>query len=135
MTKRTHDWQIRFEAFIAARRAQPFAWGLNDCAIFAADCVQAITGSDPAPAGLRLHKTEKQALRALQRHGGLSGIATAALGQPAPVSQAKTGDVVLVKVGKRDALAVVNGGTALGPTASGLVSVGLDTATLCWRVA
>jgi hypothetical protein len=132
---RTPDWPLRFEAFIAERRAQSFAWGANDCAIFAADCVQAITGTDPAPAWLRLHKTQKQALRALQRHGGLHSIATAALGQPVAASQAGVGDVVLVKVGKRDALAICNGATALGPADHGLVAVAMASATACWRVA
>lgn len=134
-TTRHHDWQLRYEAFIAQRRAAPFAWGVNDCATFAADCVLALTGQDPAPPALRLHKTQKQALRALERHGGLSGIATAALGQPVAASQAGVGDVVLVKVGKRDALAVCNGQTAFGPSARGLVAVGMGCATLAWRVA
>ena len=128
------DWQVRFEAFIKARRALPFAWGSNDCAIFAADCVQAITGQDPAPAGLRSHATEKQAARSLERHGGLVGIATAALGEPVPISQACVGDVVLCKSGKRDMLAICNGSTALAPSAQGLVSVGMDDASMCWRV-
>lgn len=134
MKTRHQDWQIRFEAFIAQRRDIPFVWGANDCALFAADCVCAITGEDPAPLGLRAHRTKKQALRALERHGGLHSIATAALGQPVPVSQANVGDVVLVKVGKRDALAICNGQTAFGPSARGLVTVGMDSATLCWRV-
>ena len=132
---RLQDWQIRYERFIAERRAAPFAWGQNDCAIFASDCVLALTGVDPAPPALRLHKTEKQALRALQRHGGLSSIATAALGQPFPASQAGVGDVVLITVGKRESLAICNGQTALGPSARGLLAVGMDAASLCWRVA
>ena len=133
--KRTQDWQIRFEAFIAERRARPFAWGSNDCAIFAADAVMAITGCDPAPAGLRAHRTEKQALRALQRHGGLIGIATAALGQPTPASQAAAVDVVLSKSGKRDMLSICNGSTVFAPSAAGLVSLALDRDSVCWRVA
>lgn len=132
---RLHDWQIRFEAFIASRQSVPFVWGANDCALFAADAVCAITGQDPAPPGLRAHRTEKQALRALERHGGLHSIATAALGQPVAASQASVGDIVLVKVGKRDALAVCNGQTAFGPSAHGLVAVGMETASLAWRVA
>lgn len=129
---RLNDWQLRFEAFIASRLGAPFAWGSNDCAVFAADCVQAITGQDPAPAGLRAHSTEKQALRALKRHGGVAGIATAVLGQPVPVSQANVGDVVLCKAGRRDMLAICNGSTAFAPSARGLVSVPLGD--LCWRV-
>jgi hypothetical protein len=130
-----HDWQIRLEAFVRERRAMPFAWGTNDCSIFASDCVLAITGTDPAPPELRIHRTAKQACRALAKHGGLAAIATAAMGQPVPAAFAQVGDMVLVKVGKREALAICNGCTAMGPSAQGLTSVGIDTATLAWRAA
>lgn len=133
--KKLHDWQIRFEAFLCERMGTPFSWGQNDCATFAADCVMAITGIDPAPKGLRKHTTALQASRQLARHGGLSGIATTALGEPVPVSQAQVGDVVLVSMAGREALAICNGSTAFGPSAAGLVSVGMDTALMCWRVA
>ena len=132
---RRQDWPLHLERFIAQRFAMPFAWGTNDCAIFAADCVQALTGQDPAPASLRRHATAKQAYRAIARHGGLAAIATSSLGEPVPVRMACVGDVVLVQAGKRDALAICNGTTAMMPSARGLVSVGLATATCAWRVA
>ena len=62
-------------------------------------------------------------------------VATAAFGQPVPVLTAQVGDVLLVKMGRRDALAICNGQTAYGPGANGLVSVGVETASMCWRVA
>lgn len=129
---KNQTWQLDFERFIAQRQAAPFVWGLNDCCVFAADCVQAITGKDPAPAGLRSHRTEKQALRALKRHGGVAGIATAAMGQPVPSSQASVGDVVLCQSGKRDMLGICNGSTALAPGPTGLVTVPMGD--MCWRV-
>lgn len=125
------DWSIRFDALIRARLTMPFEWGANDCCTFAADCVQAMTGSDCA-ASLRGHSTAKQSYRALKTHGGVIGIATAALGQPMPAAFAQVGDVVLSKAGKRDMLAICNGTTALAPSASGLVSVALGD--LCWRI-
>lgn len=133
MMTKLHDWQLRLEALIGQRQTAPFAWGLHDCCTFAADCVEAITGQDPAPAGLRLHRTEKQALRALKRHGGVVGIATSAMGQPVSSSQARVGDVVLCQAGKRDMLGVCNGTTALAPGPTGLVTVPIGE--LCWRVA
>lgn len=132
--KKLHDWQIRFETILRERARVSFAWGANDCATFAADVVMALTGQDPAPPGLRRHTTAKQAARALKRHGGLMGIATMALGQPVPVSQAQIGDVLLVSMGKREALAICNGMVACGPAASGLVSVGMGAALYCWRL-
>ena len=131
---RHQDWPLRFEAFCAARRAIPFVWGANDCSTFAADCVCALTGTDPAPPSLRLHKTAKQALRAIKRHGGLCSIATAALGQPVPSSRANIGDVVLTKIGGREALAVCNGATALGPGPQGLQAVPMQFNQLAWRI-
>jgi hypothetical protein len=125
------DWQLRMERLIAQRQSAPFAWGVNDCCTFAADCVTEITGTDPAP--VRTHRTEKQALRALKRHGGVIGIATAAMGQPVPSSQAHVGDVVLCQAAGHDMLGICNGTTALAPSAHGLVAVAMGE--LCWRIA
>lgn len=134
---RLPDWQPRLEAFLAQRRTQPFAWGLNDCCTFAADCVQAITGQDPAPPGLRAHRTAKQAYRAIKRHGGVAAIARAAMGAPVPAALACVGDVVMVAAGAggREALAVCNGSTVMLPTSRGLASMALADAFCAWRVA
>ena len=130
-----HDWQVRFEAFIASRNAKPFTWGTNDCAIFAAECVHALTGCDVALPALRKHKTELQAARLLRRHGGVAGITTAALGQPVPANTAQVGDVVLTQSGGRDMLAICNGDTCVAPGAVGLVFIPMATASVCWRLA
>jgi hypothetical protein len=134
MTMRLHDWQLQLERFTRERSAIPFAWGTNDCAIFASDAVMAMTGVDPAPADLRLHRTAKEACRAIQSHGGLAAIATGVLGAPVPVAFAGVGDVVLVKAGKRDALAICNGSVALMPSPIGLVAVSLEGAAHAWKV-
>lgn len=129
-----NDWQVRYAAFIAQRQPMPFAWGSNDCAIFAADCVLALTGVDVALPELRQHSTDLQAARALKDHGGLVGIATAALGAPVTAAYAQIGDVVLSKAGIRDMLAICNGGTAVAPGPAGLVHLPLDLYAMCWRI-
>lgn len=131
---RAHDWQTRFSAFLAQRQSMPFAWGGNDCCTCAADLVLALTGVDAA-ADLRGYSTAKEAYRALQKIGGVEALATAALGQPRRAVFAQIGDIVMVKIGKRDALAICNGSTALAPSAAGLVTVGFEHDALCWRVA
>jgi hypothetical protein len=127
------DWPTRFDAFVRARWAVPFAWGSNDCALFAADAVQALTG-EVVCAELRGHRNAKQALRRLSVHGGLHGLATLALGPSIAPVFARVGDVVLVPSGKREALAVCNGGTALQPSPRGLLSVSMRNARAAWRV-
>lgn len=129
---RYHNWPIYFEAFVASRRHMPFEWGVNDCALFAVDCVLALTGIDYALPMLRQHTNAKEAYRSVRQSGGLAAIATAALGEPLPVRCAQVGDVVLTKAGKRDMLAICNGRLALAPGANGLESVPLGS--LCWRV-
>lgn len=130
---RLPDWQLRLEAFIAQRLGAPFAWGRNDCALFAADAVLALTGRDPA-ANLRGHRTARQAYRVLQRHGGLAGLASARLGPSMAASLAGVGDVVLVQMGKHPALGVCNGALVLGPSAQGMATAPMSSALMAWRV-
>jgi hypothetical protein len=130
---RLPDWQLRYAALVAARMATPFDYGSNDCALFAADAVQAMTGIDPAP-HLRAHTNAREAIKTIKRYGGIANLATACLGPAVPVQTARVGDVVLVAVGKRLALGICNGTTAFGPGARGLAHAAMADALLCWRV-
>jgi hypothetical protein len=134
---RLADWPLRLEAFVVARQAQPFAWGGQDCALFAADAVQALTGVDVAPPALRCHRHARAALRSLRAHGGLQAIAQAALGTPIPPVLAGVGDVLLTRPSSQShhpMLAVCNGASALAPGPFGLVSLGLAQVSHAWRV-
>ena len=46
MILRKPRWETLLHEFLEQRKAAPFAWGQNDCALFAADAVHAITGQD-----------------------------------------------------------------------------------------
>lgn len=43
---RVHDWHQHLNKLINERRYAPFVWGTHDCALWAADCVNIITGED-----------------------------------------------------------------------------------------
>lgn len=88
------DWLAALTEFIEARRATPHAWGTNDCCVFVADAVQAMTGVDPA-AEYRGYSTEKQALAILKKAGGMEALFTAHFGNPVGILQARRGDIVL----------------------------------------
>lgn len=131
---RLPDWQIRLEAFMRVRRTMPFKWGVHDCATFAADGIEAMTGVRYVP-GLRGHQTAREAIAAMRAAGGLKGIATQALGEPVAPLMATIGDVVLVPMGKREALGLCNGSTVIGAAlAGGLANAPLDIAIAAWRV-
>lgn len=133
-TPRLPDWQTRLAALCEARQATPFAWGVHDCCLWAADAVQAVTGRDLAAPWRGTYADEKAAARLLHRLGGVGAIASAALGAPVPVSRAAVGDVVLVHQDGRKALAVCNGSVALATGPAGLVLLGIDWALAAWKV-
>ena len=129
---RLHSWQTTYAEFMASRLSMPFAWGSNDCAHFAGACVRAITGVDVIADTFRGYTTELQAARLIKDHGGVVGIATAALGEPVSTLFANVGDVVLCSADGRDMLAICNGSTAMAPGPLGLVAVAMGDK--CWRV-
>lgn len=126
------DWPMLLDSIVTARLRAPFAWGVNDCALFAADCVLAMTGVDLAKDLRGLNAL--QASRYVRSCGGMSGVASKALGPACRVRDAVQGDVLLVPAGKRKALAVHSGNGALLPGANGLMMVPLSVAVLAWRI-
>lgn len=130
--RRLPDWQLRLEAFGRERLQMPFAWGSNDCAIFAADWIEHATG-ERLMEHMRWHTNAREALRTL-RESDLRSIATAALGEPISPLMARVGDVVVIRTGKREALAVCNGGTAIAPGPEGMVAIPMSEALAAWRV-
>ena len=115
------------------RMARPFRWGVHDCCLWAADCVQAQTGTDPA-AGLRgAYADAVGALRLLRNLGGLRVVASRA-GEPIAPMAAAEGDVGLIPAGKRACLAVCFGEAWMLAGTHGLVPQPLDRAVAAWRV-
>ena len=133
MMQRFDDWTDRLAAFLESRRAVPFAWGRNDCALFAADAVAAMTGQDPA-AALRGYSTAAEAARRMQAVGGLAALADAALGAQIDPKLAFRGDIVMLALRDRECLGVVDGARIASPGEAGLLFLPRSAATLAWRV-
>lgn len=124
MMERYDDWPERLAAFIEARRKRAFSWGQQDCALFAADGIQEMTGVDLA-ADLRGYKSASGAAKRIKAAGGMRGLA-AALPEKHP-GLAQRGDVVLVDVDGRETFGIVVGnGTWCGPGSEGLVFRPMD---------
>lgn len=68
---RRADWEQRLDEAITARRFAPFAWGVFDCAMFAADCILAMTGEDVASPHFRgRYDSEVSAARRMNEFAG-----------------------------------------------------------------
>lgn len=134
---RLPDWPTRLLALIEKRRSTPFQWGLHDCALFAADCILAQTGHDPAAAFRDRYTTERGALRVLRREGFRTLVAavTDRLGAPVPPAFAQRGGVVRYRTqAGGTALAVCLGAFALAPGAQGLDVVPTDRWVEAWNL-
>lgn len=71
-----------------------FDWGRLDCCLFAAEVVDAMTGSQFVNALQRRYADKRSAARFLKDEGGLESAVTAYLGEPAS-GRATRGDVVM----------------------------------------
>ena len=141
-SRRFQDWPRRLSDFIETRREQGFAWGANDCCLFACDAIFAQTGIDPAAPVFRgKYDNALAAHRLLAEHGGVERIAertTEAHGFPElpTVNLAQRGDLVLVDAPTGGAaLGVCLGALAAfpGPLELSLIPTGL--CRRAWRVA
>ena len=130
---RLQNWQELFEDFCKERRTMPFAWGVNDCALFAADCVLAIAGVDHG-GKFRGYKTARQAHRLIAMSGGLTKIVTVALGEPLRSAYATVGDVVLVEMNGTDSLGISNGSVCFGPGLLGMVVLNNSAVKQIWKI-
>jgi len=130
---RLKDWPSRFAALVAEPR--PFAWGENDCCLWAADAVLALTGEDRASAYRGVYSDARGALRVLESLGGLEGAAALAGPEIAPAF-ATVGDVGLIDAGAEDgslSLGVCGGDIWLCVGESGLLRFPYAAAKRTWR--
>lgn len=132
---RLQDWPERLAELVEARRTMAFAWGGNDCCLFAADAVLAMTGADPA-AAFRGYASEDEAARLIR--DGLEEVVAAALAEfgagachPAFVQR---GDLALVLMGNQPTVTVVLGATVAGPGPDGLVFLPAGAVLRAWSI-
>jgi hypothetical protein len=128
------DWPTRLEQYLQACARLSFAWGLHDCARFAAGAVQAITGTAvPLPAW----HDHRSALRAVRRLGGLDVAVSEVLPRLPSPAMAQRGDLLLVPAalpGEGPALAICLGHAWAAPAAVGLNYGDPACAIAAWRV-
>lgn len=137
---RRPGWRSRLAETIEARRRLPHAWGRNDCALFAADCIAAMTGTDPAASMRGRYRSASGAARMLKEggHADLRALAASLLEEIAP-AHARAGDVAAFRVGPPEdrpswALGVVTGERVTVLRPDGLGTLPLTDAAVAFRV-
>ena len=130
---RPNNWQSRLQQCIKERWRTPFTWGQQDCAMFAADCVRAVTGVDPAARYRGTYSDALGAMRVLHATDGLAGLAQATLGEEIDPRMAALGDIGLSANQGSACLAVCGGNVWYGPGAGGLERLPFDSIKRAWR--
>lgn len=109
--KRYRDWEQRLHAICQERKRAPFVWGEHDCALFVADCVQAITGQDLAAECRSRYSSKEEAATLLTElcGGNLETyMEQRGLQEWATVRLAQRGDIVLSRQTTGPCLGIVS---------------------------
>jgi hypothetical protein len=143
--RRTDHWATReFYKFLLARANEPFAWGTNDCSLFAADAIQSFTGVDLAVDFRGKYHDETSAMAVCKSVTGTASIEAAAtycankfalVEWPAPLL-AKRGDLVLVNDAGSLISAVVHlsGRHAVTVGPNGLKKIPITSVAKAWAI-
>lgn len=135
---RREDWPERLNALIESRTFVPFGWGTQDCVTLAADCIEAMTGTDPLMSLRGRWSSQEEAAAVLAELGGLVHAVRDQFGQAVPPTMARRGDLVIVEVagesGPVRALGICLGTFAAAPGPAGLQWPSMADALAAWRV-
>lgn len=109
---RLPQWEFKLVRWCEQIQRQPFEWGKNDCALMAASCAEAITGTHPEPDLIGSYYSPFGAYRVLHERDGLSGICDRHYERIHP-DFAQRGDILLLKFERKESLGICLGSTVL----------------------
>jgi hypothetical protein len=140
-----HNWREQhFHNFILENAHKPFVWGENDCCLFPANAIQAISGVDLADDFRGRYRDEASAFALIKSLTGGSSVADAAaycahkhgLVEHEFPLMAKRGDLVVVKNG--DALICglvhLNGRHVITVSTNGHVRLPVSNVVRAWSI-
>lgn len=95
---KTEGWQDRFFAYIEESRTRPFAWGVFDCCLFAADVADTVSGSTFRAQLASKYSDETTALAYIASFGTLEAAVSSWLGDSKAPNFAGPGDIVIANL-------------------------------------
>lgn len=128
---RASIWEQSLSDYISSKREDPFVYGKNDCCMFVAGAVEAMTGIDPMSEFRGQYKSLATSVRALKEIGAGDLEKTIDGKFPViPVSSAKRGDIAFYE----NALGIVMDGYAWFVSDDGLERIPRSEWIKCWGV-
>ena len=132
-------WEVRLSEYFDKMRNVPFKRGEHDCALFAGNCADVMTGLDFTSDFRKPYKTREQAYEFLKTLGyeGLAAIPNRLIGPPLPSpAYAQRGDGVLIEFGGEESLGIVDmsGKKAVTVGKDGFVFYDMKYWVKAWRI-
>ena len=124
-------WEAALSDYIATKRHEPFEYGVNDCCLFAAGAVEAVTGDDPMSEFRGNYDSLKTSIKAIKDIG--AGTLEATMDGKFPevaIGHAQRGDLAFFN----DSVGVVMGGFAYFVSDDGLERINRSLWNKCWGV-
>lgn len=131
IAERISTWEAALSEYIDSKRDAPFEYGVNDCCMFAAGAVLAMTGEDPMSEFRGKYRSLAGAVRALKEIGQGDLEATIDAKFPVvPVGVAQRGDLAYFD----NSIGVIMGGWAWFVSDDGLERVPRSMWDKAWSV-
>jgi len=128
---RISAWEEALADYIAIKRHEPFEYGVNDCCLFAAGAVEAITGEDPMPEFRGKYDSLKTSLQVIKEIGaGTLETTMDTKFLEIEIGHAQRGDLAFFD----DSVGVVMGSFAYFVSDDGLERVNRSLWDKCWGV-
>lgn len=117
------DWPERLNRIVEGNLNRPFEWGNWDCCLFAAECVEAMTGDDPMGEFRGRYSSAEGARALLRAHPSKSlfNLMRRKFGNPS--NFARRGDIVYTITEDGPSLGVCVGACAVFLSEEGIVSL------------
>lgn len=131
---RRRDWVSRLFAVVDGAHGRPFEWGQHDCCLFAARCIDAMTGSDWEGDLAACYHDEDSAKAYIVAEGGIRASVSRRFGEPVQPLLARRGDLVLVDTPMGNAVSVCIGPTLVAAGPSGFTALPLSAGLCSWRI-
>lgn len=130
---RSPTWQTDFWSFIELSRSRTFKWGEFDCALFAKQCVEVVTGRK---IDLDFEWQDEATAKAqIFERGGLKELVFSQLGDSTNIANCSIGDIILADLPEvGETLCVHDGVQILAPSVIGLRRIPWQLAVCGWRV-
>ena len=128
------DWLPRLREVVKFHQAEPFAYGTNDCVLFAARCVDAMTDSNWLRYVRERCSDEATSKAYIESEGSIEAGVTRRFGEPKGPLTARRGDLCLIETPWGPGLGVCLGTDVATPGVEGLVKTPLERALKAWRV-